>query len=263
MTKALHCGEAASAGLDAALLAARGFTADPDAIGSPRGFAAAFFRERFDPAILVAERPTAHIVDPGPAFKLYPSQYGTHFAICAAGDARARLPAGASIAKVRITSPPMPYVDRPAPASGLAGKFSFQYAAAVALLDGEVTVDSFTDARRFTPDVEALLRRIELVPDPSRQGRFSRMALDFVVECEDGTIIATRCDGPPGIWGRPASPEALRSKAQTCLKAALGASRGVQVLALASAVAEFRHGDLTALMRLLAEADPPSSEAAA
>ena len=29
----------------------------------------------------------------------------------------------------------MPYVDRPAPPTGLAGKFSFQYTAAVALLD--------------------------------------------------------------------------------------------------------------------------------
>ena len=43
MTKALHCGGAAADGLEAALLAARGFTADRDALDGPRGFLNAFF----------------------------------------------------------------------------------------------------------------------------------------------------------------------------------------------------------------------------
>ena len=39
----------------------------------------------------------------------------------------------------------------PAPRSGLDGKFSVEYCAAAALLDGWVGIDTFTDARRFLP----------------------------------------------------------------------------------------------------------------
>jgi aconitate decarboxylase len=251
MTKALHCGQAAQSGLEAALLAQRGFTADTDALAGPRGFGAAFFRDTFDPGALTAPRGDWHIVEPGPAFKLYPSQYGTHFAIAAARDAYARLPALAKIASVHIVCPPMPYVDRPRPVSGLAGKFSFQYAAAVALLDGKVTVDSFTDRRRFAPDLEALLPRITLQPDPAREGRFDRMRLDLTVRCTDGTAVEARCDGPPGIWGRPCAPQQLRAKANDCLTAAFGSERAQQILGTAYAMGELDHKDLTALMALL------------
>jgi|SRR5581483_9981288 len=248
MTKALHCGQAAASGLEAALLARRGFTADEDALAGPRGFGAAFFRDTFEPGALTALRPTWHIVEPGPAFKLYPSQYGTHFVIAAARDAYARLPAHARIETVRIVCPPMPYVDRPRPVSGLAGKFSFQYTAAVSLLDGTVTVDSFTDQRRFAPDLEALLPRITVAPDPAREGRFDRMVLDLTVRCADGTVVETRCDGPPGIWGRPCAPGQLRTKASDCLTAAFGSGEAQQILGSAYAVDEFGHTDLAVLM---------------
>ena len=106
------------------------------------------------------DKPTWHIVEPGPAFKLYPSQYGTHFVITAAREAYARLPRGTQIAAVEIICPPMPYVDRPNPATGLAGKFSFQYVAAVALLDGTCRRRQLHGRRRFAPDLVALLPRI-------------------------------------------------------------------------------------------------------
>jgi len=223
MTKALHCGGAAADGLDAALLALRGFTADPDALDGARGYLRAFFGEAVDPAPLTAEAPLAAL-EPGPAFKFYPSQYGTHFVITAALAARAGLPAEAMPDRVVITCPPMPYVNRPAPASGLAGKFSFQYVAAAAILDGKVDLATFTDARRFAPDMEALLSRIEIRPDATREGRFDRMRVEVTLHLADGGNAEGSCDGPPGIWGRAAPRERLEEKARDCLRAAgLGA----------------------------------------
>lgn len=256
MTKALHCGAAAAAGLEAALLAQAGFTADADALAGPRGFGAAFFGERFDPARLTGPAGDWHIVAPGPAFKLYPSQYGTHFVICAALDARARLPAGARIVGVRITCPPMPYVDRAAPISGLAGKFSFQYTAAAALLDGTVDVGTFTDARRFAADMRALLPRIEIAADPAREGRFERMAVDLTVTCADGTVIAARCDGPPGIWGRPAAPERLRRKALDCFASVAGPERAAGLMAAAEGIGDAGAWEIRDLMASLAVLSP-------
>ncbi|MFZ4533665.1 MAG: hypothetical protein ACOYOJ_17855, partial [Alsobacter sp.] len=176
------------------------------------------------------------------------SQYGTHFVITAALAARASIPPGSRIARVAIVAPPMPYVDRPAPATGLAGKFSFQYTAAAALLDGAVTVASFTDARRFAPDMVALLPLIAVVADPSRQGRFDAMTLDIEVEHDGGTANGS-CDGPPGIWGRPVTAERLAAKARDGLAAVLPAASAADVVGTA---AGFDTLDATELVRLLA-----------
>lgn len=219
MTKALHCGAAAADGLEAAQLAACGFTADPDALDGPRGYLRAFFGDDTDAGALTSDAPLALMV-PGPAFKFYPSQYGTHFVISAALSLRASLPPDARIKSVTITCPPMPYVDRPAPASGLAGKFSFQYVAAVALLDGQVNLASFSDTRRFSADIDRLLPCIRINPDPSREGRFDRMRVDLDACLADGGKRTAMCDGPDGVWGRPATGDRLIAKLHDCLAVA-------------------------------------------
>ncbi|GGE27682.1 hypothetical protein GCM10007276_01080 [Agaricicola taiwanensis] len=263
MTKALHCGGAAAGGLEAALLAARGFTSDADPLAGPRGFLTAFFGPDHQPEFLTASLDELHIVEPGPAYKFYPSQYGTHFVITAALDARAKLPANARIARVRIIAPQMPYVDRAAPRTGLAGKFSFQYTAALGLLDGGATVDSFTNARRNAPDMVALLDATTIEVDPTREGRFDRMTLDVVVETEAGQTITGRCDGPPGIWGKPAAPDMLDTKARECLTSAFGAAHAHRILSSAREVASFMTNDLLALLDDLATATEPDTRHAA
>jgi 2-methylcitrate dehydratase PrpD len=244
MTKALHCGGAAADGLEAAQLAALGFTADPDALGGPRGFLSAFFGADVDEAALTDDAPLA-VLDPGPAFKFYPSQYGTHFVISAALALRASLPKGAGIDAVTIICPPMPYVDRPQPVSGLAGKFSFQYVAAVALLDGSITLASFSDERRFAADLQHLLPRIAIRPDPGREGRFDRMHVDLEARLGDGSTYRAICDGPDGIWGQPVPSDRLAVKARDCL-----AEAGMTAN-LASDLAHLSRYDATSLRGLI------------
>ena len=212
MTKALHCGKAAANGAQAAQLARKGFTADSNAIDGPRGYGNAFFGKKFNPSKLLEPKIDLHVVNPGPAYKLYPSQYGTHFVIEAALMVRKKILTLQEISSVTIVSPPMPYVDRPMPSSGLAGKFSFQYVAAVALIDGKISVDSFDDKRRFSEDVKKLLPLIKIRSDPERQGRFDKMKIDVEVELSNGQIYSGICDGPPGVWGRPADPAQLENK---------------------------------------------------
>jgi aconitate decarboxylase len=252
MTKALHCGGAAAAGLEAALLAARGFTSDADPLAGPRGYLQAFFGAETDPDALTAPAGKLHIVSPGPAYKFYPSQYGTHFVITAALDARRQLPENARIARVRIIAPQMPYVDRAAPATGLAGKFSFQYTAALGLLDGTATVESFTNARRNAPDMVALLDATTIEIDPAREGRFDRMTLDVVAETEDGQTITGRCDGPPGIWGKPPTDKMLDDKMRDCLSGVFDAARVGRIMERAHDFAAFAPADLIALLDDLA-----------
>ena len=225
MTKALHCGDGAAHGVEAALLAQAGFTANDDAIGSPRGWGPSLFGAGFDPAPLLAPIDVPRALDPGPAWKLFPSQFATHFAITAALEARDAAGPHALVDRIRriaLQTPPMPYIDRPHPASGLDGKFSWQYTTVVALLDGSVEPGSFTEERRFAPDAVALLARTTLVGDPTISGRFDRMHVDITIELADGETITRRCDAPLGSWTRPVPPSRIHAKAEGLLGARAG-----------------------------------------
>jgi len=53
------------------------------------------------------------------------------------------------------------------PVTGLEAKFSPTYACAAPLLDGQVTLETFTDAAVRRPEIAALYDRIEVVEDPA------------------------------------------------------------------------------------------------
>ncbi|MDA0663809.1 MAG: MmgE/PrpD family protein, partial [Proteobacteria bacterium] len=103
MTKSANCGVAVAAGLDAAMLAARGYTGNPDIFEAPQGYVDGLFDEGFVLDELLSYGPPFRVVDPGYAIKMFPSQYGTHFAITAALDLHAKIADPAAIDSVAIT----------------------------------------------------------------------------------------------------------------------------------------------------------------
>ena len=226
MTKCTHCGNAAASGIDAALLAQRGFTANPDVLEAHKGVIATFFANRFDEERLLAYGKPWRVLNPGLAIKLFPSQFGTHYAINAGLDIH-KLAGGASrIAKVRIVAPVMNYVDRPQPVTGLAGKFSLQYTAAAAILDGKVGIDTFTDERRFRADMVELLGKITLIQDESIVGDFHHMHIAIEADLADGSHVSAICRQPKGSWGMPPlTPADHREKLLDCFHRALPAAQ--------------------------------------
>lgn len=224
MTKSTHCGQAGAAGLDAALLAQRAFTANPDIFEAPKGFIASFYPGGFDSAKLLSYGRPWRVVEPGLAIKLFPSQYATHFAITAGLELAPQIAGKSRISRVTITGPVMNIIDRPEPPSGLAGKMSFQYTAAAAILDGKVGIDTFTDERRFKPDMVALLQKTTLRQDPGMPNDLHKMRVEIVVETEDGKRYEAVCRQPKGTWGMPRlDPKDHRVKLEDCLGRALGA----------------------------------------
>jgi aconitate decarboxylase len=218
MTKATHCGWAGSAGLDAALLAKRGLTGNTEIFEADNGYADAFFGEAFDFSALLAFGKPYRLIEPGFAIKLFPSQYATHFGITAALELQRKIEDPAAIRTVHITTPIMPYVDRPSPRTGLDGKFSFQYTAAAALLDGTVAVQTFSEERRSQPDLVALLPRITLVQSPTIPGEMEKMWVEITVELYDGRRETARCHGPKGFWGlSPLTRDEHLGKIRDCL----------------------------------------------
>jgi aconitate decarboxylase len=253
MTKCTHCGNAAASGLDAALLAQRGFTANPDVLEAHKGVIATFYANRFDEERLLAYGKSWRVVDPGLAIKLFPSQFGTHYAINAGLDIH-KLAGGASrIKKVRIVAPVMNYVDRPQPVTGLAGKFSLQYTAAAAILDGKVGIDTFTNERRFRADMVDLLGKVTLVQDESIVGDFHHMHIAIEADLAGGERVSAICRQPKGSWGVPPLATAdHREKLLDCFHRALPAAQVGAVIDLFERLETLDAGGVTKLVALIA-----------
>ncbi len=253
MTKSTHCGLAAMHGLESALLASRGFTANPEPFDSHNGYARQMFGESFEPADLLNFGPPFRIVQPGYAMKMFPSQYGTHFAITAGMTLHPEVPDPSAIRAVRLTTPVMQYVNRPHPATGLEGKFSLQYTFASGLLRGGARIDTFTDQEIARPDMVALLDRITMTMSPDIPARFDRMWLEAEVELTDGRVLRTRCNGPRGIWGAPPISEADHLvKVRDCLSRKLPAGRAEALIAMARGVETLDAGGVRAMIGMVA-----------
>ena len=252
MTKSSHCGHASALGLQSALLAERGFTANVDVFEAPQGYAPAFYDDRFKAEEMLAfGHAPLRIVEPGYAIKLFPSQFGTHFGITAALELHPQITAAAAIHRVILTAPVMAYVDRPRPKTGLDGKFSLQYTAAAALLDGKVNIRTFTDQRLAEPDVQTLLGKFEVRLDPTIPGRFEEMYVELAVELDSGRTLKTRCNGPRGKWGTPPIGDAEHLlKVRDCLATRFQPAAAESIVELAHNLDDLDEAGVRRLMQL-------------
>jgi len=251
MTKSTHSGHASALGLESALLAERGFTANAEVFEAAHGYAPAFYDDGFKTEEMLGYgRAPFRIVAPGYAIKMFPSQFGTHFGITAGLELHPQIPAAAAIRKVVLTAPVMGYVNRPRPATGLAGKFSLQYTAASALLDGKVGIRTFTDQQLARPAMQDLLGKLELRQDPAIPGRFEEMHVLLRVELDGGRVLETRCDGPRGKWGTPPISEAEHLvKVRDCLATRLDAPAAERIIELARRIDDLDAAGVRQLMQ--------------
>ena len=249
MTKSTHCGQAAMLGLEAAMLASHGFTANPEPFESFNGYAKMMFGDSFQPRDLLNFGPPFRIVQPGYAMKMFPSQFGTHFAITAGLTLHPQIPDPTAIRAVTLTTPVMQYVNRPRPDTGLSGKFSLQYTFASALLHGRVGIDTFTDERVHEPAIIALLSKITMNMNPDIPARFDKMHVEADVELADGRKLHTRCNGPRGIWGSPPiSDDDHLVKVRDCLARCLPQPTAEKLIALARRI---EHLDAAGVVQML------------
>ena len=253
MTKSTHCGNAGRMGLEAALLAAKGFTANANVFEHETGYAAVLFGEGFDLEAVTRDFGNPYrLVDPGVAIKKHPSQYGTHRGIDAALDLQARYSVDPErISAVRIETPVMRYVGRPYPETGLDGKFSFQYTVAASLLDRSIGIETFTDEAVHRPEVKALLDKTTVDMRPEIPANFEEMWIAVRVETTDGQTYVSRCDRPRGIWGNPLSREERLAKVRSCASRVLSETEVAQLIETAEDLENADSGRVQALIEKL------------
>lgn len=239
MTKSSHCGYAAALGLESAMLAARGFTGSTALFDAKtQTWAQGLFNAAIDPDTLLKYGTAFRVVDPGFTIKLYPCKFTTHYSVNAGIDAHHKLPKGARIKSVQMKAAVVPSADRPQPRTGLEGKFSVQYTAAAAILDGDVRIATFSDERLNRADMRELLPKValEMSPDiPSKYTAGRYLTMDIALE--NGGNLQTRCDMPRGGWGTPRVTESQHAaKAKDCLATYLTDRDAAECIELANAV---------------------------
>jgi 2-methylcitrate dehydratase PrpD len=95
-----------------------------------------------------------------------------------------------------------------APKTGLEGKFSTYYCAAVALVEGGASPDKFTDEKVNDPRLVALRQKVKIsVPEPDLG-----FALRAVIQMKDGTEYSASTDAPKGDPANPVSYDELAEK---------------------------------------------------
>ncbi len=254
MAKPLHAGHAARSGLLAALLAREGFTASEIALEGPQGYFSTLGSRTADPTVILESLGAPwKILTTGVAVKLYPCCACTHSIIDAVLEIRgAHRLSPEDVAEITVgvaSTVPAILIHHDA-RTGLEGKFSAEFCAAAALVDGRVGIATFTDEKVANPQIRAVMGRVKMVVDPTIPADRERQAWTRVtVRLSDGR----RFEVPPRqVRGHPSVPlsrEALRAKFEECAARALPRDRGEKALEMLETLE--RCPDLRVLTALL------------
>ncbi|XP_067454579.1 cis-aconitate decarboxylase-like [Thunnus thynnus] len=222
-SKPLHIGNASRLGLEAALLASRGLEASPlvlDAVPGVAGFNA--FYEDYVLQPLGSPDDNGHMFlleEQDMGVKRFPAHLGMHWVADAAASVHKLLVGGdhgtvspAEVQEILLRVPQSKYINRPFPESEHQARHSFQFNACSALLDGEVTVQSFTPAAMMRPDLLALLGHVHVEHPHDNLANFNHMYAEVQVTLVGGDILRGRCDTFYGHWRNPLTNESLRKK---------------------------------------------------
>lgn len=222
MTKPLHAGRAAEAGVFAAQLAASGFTATDHVLEARRGFFQAA-GGGFDAGAIAGRlgRPWT-FESPGVSIKPHPSGSLTHPAMTAmlALIREQRLSAG-DVEEVYVgTNRHMPnaliYSE---PGTDLEAKFSMQFCMAVLLIEGRAGLAQFTDDTVRRPDVRELVRRVRFEVDPEAEAAgYNNMTSIVRVRLRDGRLLEAREAFAKGSPQNPMADAELLEKFLDCTR---------------------------------------------
>jgi 2-methylcitrate dehydratase PrpD len=235
MTKPLHVGRAAESGVTAALLAARGFTADPDALDGPWGYFAVQGGGVSAEKISQGFGKTWTIVEPGVSIKPYPCGVLTHPTI----DLMLKLVSGNNVkpddiesVKVYAGSNILNPIRYPIAANHLQAKFSLPSALAMIALARKAGKTEFSDPFVASAPMQAMQKRIttELDSEIEKMG-FDKMRSRIAINLKSGKIIEGWADeryrgGPDN----PLSDGDLEAKFHSCCEGVLDGGRQAKLI---------------------------------
>lgn len=223
MTKPLHVGQCGRNGLMAALLAERGFDANPAAYEHHQGF----FNVFNGPGLFDAEKALAGWASPleielkSIGLKQFPCCGSTHPAIMMMfAIVREELIRPGDVAHIQILphGRRLRHTNTPHPRTSLEAKFSVQYGVVRALLSGAVRRKDFEGQAHLEPDVVRLLGITDARPHPDMaDDAEAQWGAEVIVTTTDGRKLSRRVDNMVGRDGdHPMSSDELWEKFNDC-----------------------------------------------
>jgi len=221
MTKPLHVGRASENGVTAALLAARGFTADAQALDGPWGFFSVHGGGLYEEKVVDGFGKTYSIVDPGVSIKPYPSGILTHQAMDAMLSLVRERDIGADEVE-RITLyagsnilDPIRYAKA---GNHLEAKFSMAALLAMLVIRRRAGRAEFTDEFVASAEMQAMQERISTALDPEIEAKgmdIIRSRIELVTRAGESYVqwADERYRGGPD---NPMSDAELEEKVAAC-----------------------------------------------
>jgi 2-methylcitrate dehydratase PrpD len=248
MIKPVHVGRAAENGVTAALLAARGFTADPDALDGPWGFYAVQGGGVSSEKVSQGFGKTWSIVEPGVSIKPYPCGVLTHPTI----DLMLKLitehdvePEDIDAVKVYAGTNILKPIRYPIAANHLQAKFSLPAALAMIALARKAGKREFSDEFVGSAPMRAMQRRIstELDLEIEKLG-FDKMRSRIAIRLKNGRTVEGSADeryrgGPEN----PLSDADLEAKVRSCCEGVLDEKSQSILIETAWSVAQLKDAD--------------------
>ena len=226
MTKPLHPGAAARAGLMAALLARHGYTASARALEAPRGYAQVV-STKFDWREATDELGERFEIGFN-SYKPFACGIVIHPSIEACVRLREQRVRPEQVERIELKVHPLvlELTGKTEPRSGLEGKFSVFHAAAVALREGDGGERQFSDRAVLDPAVVALRRKVSASIDDALQADAARVDIELI----DGRRLELHVEHAIGSKHRPMSNADLEHKFLGLAQDVLGRARSRRLL---------------------------------
>ncbi len=233
MVKPFHAANAARNGVEAGLLAEKGFTADAAIIEAPRGFCDTFFGPgtcNYEKMITDLGQPY-FLESPGLGLKLHPCSAPQFLAADAALHLKREHTIHFSdVAKMEVSIPPMRYQRHyhPEVKTGLRGKFAINYVVALAFLDGKLEIDTFTDAKANEPEVQNALSKVKVIVDDTipEPGPYCPVS----VELKDGRRFTYTARIAKGHPQNPMTEEEVLNKFRSNAKSVISEEQSAELV---------------------------------
>jgi 2-methylcitrate dehydratase PrpD len=253
--KAIYGAFPNQAGVIAALLAKEGLGAKCDVFGPPAGLYTAIYGGDCATSVLSEGLGERFLLDEV-EFKPWPTSNQVHPFIHAALQIKPRISSDA-IASVKVVchSRLRPWCEptdrRTRPENAAAAADSIQFCVAAALIDGSVTLTTFTDERLENVSVLDLARRIAVHFDDSARGATVSAA------ARDGANISSQVEAAPGSRQNPISDTQLHEKFRDCCFRSANRLRRDQIDRLIETVDQLDELDDVATLVALACGEDP------
>lgn len=224
-TKPLHAGLAARNGVNAVLLAQKGFSAGKNVLEGTLGFPLVFAGKELDLGTLAEGLGNSFDIMTSYSIKPFPSCGLTHRCI----DAMLALVkengfGPEQVDKIECHTPPMVreilVYDRPQ--SGLQGKFSLEYCMAAVIIDNELSLRQFSDEKVQAKVAQGLVSRVELkFLDVSKGQSLLNIPQAVKVKLKDGSEFFKEVQWPKGYSYNPMTWDEVAEKFKNCAEGVL------------------------------------------